>query len=170
MIPTGTPFGAVWVPVPPDRFGPGPCPTVPSGWRGLIYGDEVGGYHGRAELGLLMSACVVCGESSEAVGLGGTGRVVVGVRTGEDREVVVRSKSPQSDSSSVTMLPVAKRIVRSVVAALNPPKAPPAPVKTGNRCPAPPGVRQWAIRQVSGRYEAWLKARWMWAPVPSPGE
>ena len=41
----------------------------------------------------------------------------------------------QGDSSSVTMLPVAKRIVRSIMAEL---MASPAPVVIGSRYPSPP--------------------------------
>ena len=41
----------------------------------------------------------------------------------------------QDGSDSVTILPVAERIIRSIVAA---PMASPAPVMIGSRCPAQP--------------------------------
>ncbi len=77
---------------------------------------------------------------------------------GDGRGVVVRSDSPRpprrqhrggqsgfnvqrdirassGDSSSVTMLPVANRVARSIMAALT---ASPAPVVIGSWCPPPP--------------------------------
>jgi hypothetical protein len=113
--------------------------------------DGVGGYHGRAELGLLrrrdqgdVSACTVRSVVSKAWGWGG-GEVASGlcspmvhVPFGGSTEGARQSlclARYQGGSSRVTMLLVAERIVCAVVAA---PTATPGSVRIDRRCPAPP--------------------------------